>query len=102
MEKVEDFCFRALLGTWIFLSQQTVAAIIPQLLPFAVTAYLAAPLLYFLFIHISVVSSGHFALQTLGICRSCYEILLSERKKETFFLKQPQNMLKIQQTPLLL
>lgn len=31
------FCFRTWLGTWIPLSQQALAAIIPQLLPFAVT-----------------------------------------------------------------
>lgn len=46
-------------------------------------AYLAAPPLYFfLFVYIPVVSSEHFALQALGICRSCYEILQSERKKK--------------------
>lgn len=38
LENVEDFCFGALLGTWIFLSQPALPAIIHQLLRFAVSS----------------------------------------------------------------
>lgn len=86
------FFFRALLGTWIFLSQQALPTIIPLLLQFAVTyGLLSCTLYFFLFIYIPVVSSEHFALQALGICRSCYEILQSERKKRSLLPQAVQN-----------
>lgn len=43
-------------------------------------------LYYFLCRYIPRVSPEHFALQALGFCRSCFEILLCERKKESCFL----------------
>lgn len=39
---MEDFCFRALLGTWVFLSQQALPAIVPQLLQSAVASALVS------------------------------------------------------------
>lgn len=43
------------------------------------------PTLYFS-LYLPRVSPEHSALQALGICRSCFEILLCERKKESCFL----------------
>lgn len=93
VEKVEDFfsehCLE--LGSfWVNRLCQPSFLCCCSLL--SLMAYLAAlPLYFFLFIYIPVVSSEHFALQALGICRSCSEILQSERKKRSLLPQAVQN-----------
>ena len=109
LEKAADFCFRALLGTWVFLGLQALSAISAAAVccSFWLTSLhaLFPPPYYFLPRYNPEESSEHFALQAWGICRSCYETLLCERKKEACFLRQSKmlpNMFKIQWTLFLL